>query len=238
MPKDVRARITLPSRDATVDNPSISFSFHSDAATNFANISAVTDACIAFINTAGTGGANAIANYLHRVLNTGTNLSTVEVYDITGHLDGSPAGSPVAIVNFTLGTPAAHAGIPEGCAATVSFRADYGTDVEFGPGTRPRSRDRNRVYVGPLNNAAIVDDVTTNRTMFASAFMTDALAALFDLSDTHTSGGEDWDLVVWSRVNAGVKTPILGFMDPRVDYQRRRSDPDPTQLVSRALAAA
>lgn len=233
MAKTALVKTILLSTDTDVDNASWQFVFHSNTAADFSGITPVIGAVEAFTNTAGTGGAHPLAWYISDVMSRGVADTTIEVYDITTHLDGSPHGSPVAMSNYHLGivgtTPR---GLPEGVAATISFRADYGTDVEFGPHTRPRARDRNRVYVGPLTTDAIDYGQLGHQCVLKDAFITDCLAALFDLSGVH---GSDWVLQVWSRVNAAVKLPTIGWMDNRPDYQRRRSDPRPGFKTSRSL---
>jgi hypothetical protein len=189
-----------------------------------------------FFNVAGTGGAHALSTYISPVMSRGGNAVEIELYDITGHLDGTPHGSPIGISNFTLGSPLGGTTLlPEGVAATISFQAAYGTDVEFGPGTRPRSRDRNRVYIPALMSNAVMADPVTSRCKFTPAFITDCLAALYNLSQTHTFPPDSWNLRVWSRKNAGIKVPSEGWMDDRPDYQRRRTDQNPGSRAFRAL---
>lgn len=236
MAKTALIKVIIPQK-STIDDPSSNgFVFHGSGATDFTNIADVFTAVKAFYTTAGTGGTNPIAHYMAQSFDFGANACTIEAYDITAHLDGSPHGSPVAAQNWTFSVPGAPNSLPTGVAACVSFRADYGTDVEFGAGTRPRARDRNRVYVGPLNETCIENEPATLRARFTPAFITDCLAALFDLSKVIDETGDDWVLQVWSRRNAAVKLPTVGYMDNRPDYQRRRSDQGATK-TNRALAS-
>lgn len=225
MPKTALIRVTIPALDPDDDPTSNSFVFLGSGASDFSGIAALFTHVEHFYNNAGTGGTNEVAKYLGKQLDRGNSHALIQAYDITGHLDGSPHGSPVAQANWTLNPAAASSTIPSGCAVAVSWRSDYGTDVEFGPGTRPRSRDRNRVYLGPINSTALTEDGTTFRCKVNPNFVTDALAALFDLSLVTAETGDDWVLQTWSRKNAGTKLAVEGFMDDRPDYQRRRSDP-------------
>lgn len=229
-------KLILVSKDSVVDNASIGFVMESDTATDWSGIVPVCQHVEHFLTQTGTGSvAHAITWYLSTVYDQTSNASICEVYDITGHLNGSAHGSPVAIHNFSVAMGGTARNLPEGVSATVGFRADYGTDVEFGPHTRPRARDRNRVYLPALADGAL-DHLTTGRTILSANFVTDCLAALFDLSGTvNDSGGAPWNLRVWSRVNAALKLPTVGFMDNRPDYQRRRADPAPGSRVQRAL---
>lgn len=237
MPKVALIKVWMPALDPTDDPATNGFVFLGSGATDFTSISDLFTHVLNFYNTHGTGGTHPISYYLGAQLDRAPNHCTISAYDITGHLNGTPHGSPVAVQNWTLGASAATEVLPSGVAAAVSFRADYGTDVEFGPHTRPRARDRNKVFVGPINLAAISSDSTTNRCILSVPFVTDALAALFDLSEVVDETGADWVLQVWSRVNAATKLAVEGFMDNRPDYQRRRSDPAPAARTFRALSA-
>lgn len=237
MAATILVKSILESLDSTVDNASIGLVFDGSGTTSFGGLAPVFTALETFWNSTYLTQSASIAHYISEVMSRSTNASQMEVYDITGHLDGSPHGAPVAIHNWTLGTTDNTTSYPEGVAATVSFRADYGTDVEFGPGTRPRARDRNRVYIGPLNGYAFTTDVTTHRCLLDPTFVSNLLKALNGISQTIDLSGGDWNLRVWSRKNAGVKVPTTGFMDNRPDYQRRRSDPAPGTRVYQALAA-
>jgi hypothetical protein len=228
--RQVTAVTTIQNLDPNNDASTWSFEFESAEATGFANIAAVITACQNFVNTAGTGGTHPVCYYLGRSVDLGTNHASVEVYDITGHLGvGARHGPPVAMQNFTVGSEAATPGAcPEGVAACLSFRGDYGTDVEFGGvpvgTTRPRSRDRNRVFIGPISSFSLAQDATTQRTTLYNGLITDFLAAIFDLSSTHTGGTDHWNFRVWSKMDAALKLPTEAWMDNRPDYQRRRSD--------------
>lgn len=226
--KQITVVVTIPNVDVLVDPSSISFEFESTTATGFTNITSVFVAIQNFFNSP-VGGGSSVCTYMSRSVDFGTPHCTLVAYDITGHLDGTPHGSPVASLNWTLATPATTANpFPEGVAACLSFRGDYGTDVEFGgtpPGaSRPRSRDRNRVYLGPLNSTCAAQNSTTHATFFTTTFINDCLAQFNDLCSAHTTSTDTWHLRQWSRKNAALKVPTEAWMDTRVDYQRRRSD--------------
>lgn len=241
MAKDVLARISLAVIDPTVDPISFSFAFHSDVATDFGSAGPLQTALHNFLNQIGdiTGAVHPIQYYLPPVIDGTTGHTTFTLYDITGHLDGSPHGAPVVVWADTVAPPLASSltPIPEGCAAAISFRSEYGTDVEYGTGgTRPRSRDRNRVYI-PINSHALSFDGTTNRAELNAQCITDMLGALHKLSETIDVSGQAWNLRVWSRKDAALKVPSESWMDNRPDYQRRRTDPAPSSRVFQVLAS-
>jgi hypothetical protein len=84
--------------------------------------------------------------------------------------------------------------------------------------------------------SATVKDSTTGRCDFSANFITDMLASLFSISGTHTTAGDAWNFRVWSRKDARLKLPTEAWMDNRIDYQRRRSDPNSAKTF-RALAS-
>lgn len=227
MPKYVLIKSHLPAIDPTDDPVSNGFVFLGSGASDFSSISDLFAHVAAFYTTAAPLSSLAIGAYFGTQIDRGSNHCTLTAYDITGHLNGTPHGSPVAASTFTCPAASTGGSWPMGVAACLSWRADYGTDVEFGPGTRPRSRDRNRIYLGPLNTAAQTQDATTHRVELSAGFINDCLQAAFVLSEVVDETGADWVWQVWSRVNAGTKLPTEAFMDNRPDYQRRRSDPAP-----------
>lgn len=159
-------------------------------------------------------------------IDTGTSHGMIEAYDVTAHLDGSAAGSPVATQAYTAvaeGTLTSL--VPEGVACCVSYRANYGTDVEFGTGSRPRARDRNRFYIGPLYGACLSAEATTHRAAFSTAFINVVLGALNTLALVNEGATPTWALRTWSRKNASTSVAQTAWIDDRPDYQRRRADP-------------
>jgi len=226
-------------KDPNVDTMSNHFVFETDDTPPYPNIGAAFSAIESFYSSIGTGGGAPLSFYMPRSLDFGTSHSIITAYDITGHLNGTPAGAPVAMENFVFGggtAPSDSHPCPEGCAATLSYRADYGSDVEFAPGARPRARDRNRLYI-PINSTTLQLDTTTKRTEFTPSFITDCLASMFTLSNTHTSGGTHYNWRVWSRKAAAVKVITELWMDDRPDYQRRRTDPTPGSRTFRAASS-
>jgi len=235
--KTILNRVILESNDSVVDNSSIGIVMHSDTATDLASYSSVFTHLENFLNVAAGTAVHPICYHISKVMSRGSGASTIEAYDITTHLDGSAAGSPVAMTTFTLGNAGTGFSLPEGLAIAISYRSDYGTDVEFGPGTRPRSRDRGRLYIGPLTSDVVDFDTTTFRSRILAQVVTDFQQAMFALSSSVTAGGDEWVLRQWSRKNAAIKLPTECFMDNRFDYQRRRSDPAPGTRTYLPLAS-
>jgi hypothetical protein len=113
--------------------------------------------------------------------------------------------------------------LPEGVAAAITMQAPYGTDVEYAPGARPRSRDRGRFYFGPLNQQCLLKeaDGSSSWTIPFKNCMTQWLKVLNAF--TSTAHSVNFLLGVWSRQNAIIKSLAEGWLDDRPDYQRRRA---------------
>lgn len=140
-------------------------------------------------------------------------------YDVTGHLTGAPAGSPVrmAAAPRFIEASAPSNGLPGEVAICLSFSGDLGTDVEFGPGgTRPRSRDRGRLYIGPLYTNVLQDN-GNGRVSVNSATMTALLRA-----GEFLMGNPDVRWQVWSRAAGVMKQVTRVWVDDAFDTQRRR----------------
>jgi hypothetical protein len=236
MAKTLLIRAECPSLDPTLDGFSNGFVWHSDTATDLTDLSLMFTAIEHFYNTVPTGGVSALTHYMAASLDRTSNHASITAYDITTHLDGSPAGAPVGFANWTLAAGGGASPVPEGVAAAISFRADYGSDVEFGPGDRPRARDRNRIYLGPLDGVCLRFDATSNRCEFIPQFITDCLKATAVLAVGIDLSGTPWYWRQWSRRNAAIKVPLESWMDNRPDYQRRRSDDNPASRTYQALS--
>lgn len=228
----VLARTTMPAIDSTTDPASFSLHFEATGANPGIDFGSLGPAIASMINSVALGAVNAPQHYLSPELNRSALACETEFYDITAVLGGGAFGSPVNIHTWTLGGDHSATALPAGVACAVEYRAEYGTDVEFGPGTRPRSRDRNRFYLGPLATACLAYDSTTYRPHFSAQFITDIQAAVHDISLLNNGEDNQSSLVVWSRKNAGIKHAKYCVMDDRPDYQRRRSDPTPGSRVT------
>lgn len=165
-----------------------------------------------FYNAVHAPGADPLCFWMSPRLNTLANVSKVNYYDVTTHLDGSPHGSPIAVESFTLGTSAVANAMPEEVAAVISWHGDLTGLVEELGTTRPRARHRGRVFIGPLNIQGLGTDgrITTpmlNSMHGAGLFILSSVGGLFS---------------IWSRKDAAMYTATGGFADNAFDTQRRR----------------
>lgn len=182
-----------------------------------------------------TGGASApVAGYLNSNVSRAV-AALIQVYELDGHLDGSPHGSPSETDGLALtAAPEGGAILPDPLCGVMSYHAAYGTALETGPSsttlptdhrarvegapathtgrTRPKSSLRGRLYIGPLaSNAA-------GATGILAAGFTAALAGAGSYLTTAALG---W--CVWSRRNASVANIIGGWTDTEFGIQRRHN---------------
>lgn len=173
--------------------------------------------------------SNALGVYLSSALSRSASACGIDVYDLTGHLDGSPTGSPIYTTAFTLpGVGFSAANQPSEVAVVFAYLADgWETIPETAinpsppPATlRPRSRYRGRMYLGPLTDKPTDNDANGNPRPTDSTFLADCAAQWFAFMDER--GG---DFGVWSRADAQIRLVAPGGLvtiDNAYDTQRRR----------------
>lgn len=220
----ILVRATFSSISPLVDNVSMDLAYYASVGIPaLADITSLISQVGASFALTPSGALHTAAYYIGPVMSGAANASTIQAYDISAHLDGSRHGSPVAVSSFSLSGTRSAAALPEGICAVITLQAPYGTDVEFGPGTRPRARDRGRIYFGPLAGQAISAD-GSNRSIIIAQAGTDLKLWLKSINQLTTAGGITWTLGVWSRKNALIKQLSACYIDDRPDYQRRRAD--------------
>lgn len=239
----LRVRVAFLNDDTLADNASHTYTVEATGSNTDITLSDIDTALgLMYNSTPGVGQTNPWCHYLATGLSRAANGVTVTYTDITAHLDGSPAGAPLATSTFTLGAAGVAQDLPAQDALTIAFRATYGTDIERGvPGaipssesaqdqgapathtgqTKPRARDRGRLFFGPLNGSALA---STNG-IPNSTVLADLGAVASAMCPAQKNGDADqWNFVVWSRRNAGVKPIAYYYVDENFTAQRRRSD--------------
>lgn len=229
MPTNVLVRAIFTSASPLVDNVSMDLSYTTTSSTALvSDVSQLLTFVGASFSLLPTGSTHPAAYYIGPVIPSTANNNLLQAYDLTGHLDGSPHGSPIAIGNFTLSGTRSAASLPEGVCSVITLQAAYGTDVEFAPGARPRARDRGRIYFGPICGQMVTTDASL-RTIIIAAGAQDVLRWLKSIFSFTSPGGPTFQLGVWSRRNQIVKPLVGAYMDDRPDYQRRRTDQSGTR---------
>lgn len=213
----ILAVVTIPKksgipRDA-VEN---TFAFATDAPADAAAATAITTQLNDFYG-ASHGAFGSVSSWLADSVDASGTWEAM-YYDISGHLGGTAHGSPFGSGLITPGTIGTDS-LPSELAACLSFRSNYGTDVEFGGGgaTRPRARDRGRVFIGPIKKGAVEDSSTTQEGRIIGGLCQSIVSAADALK-----GDATYTWSVWSRKDATLKPVTVVWCDNAWDIQRRR----------------
>lgn len=186
-------------------------------------------------------GTFALRSYMASCLDW--NSAVLREYDLTGHLDGTPHGSPVGTVTGAFSPPPAP-DVSHGnqLALVVGFQsADYGTTPTVtgtGPVPTPeqaqdygapathtgqlkgKARHAGRIYLGPMSFDSIVADANNNP-VWGGALLVDLEAALAAQKPGGANDhGVHWS--VWSRRDATLRHVTQGWIDHGVKTRRTR----------------
>lgn len=231
------ARAVLPSVSGIAADESV----NDLAFTTTSSVGVLSTAVETFFTHVYSAGES-VGSFLSPDISRVTSACSVEIYDIAGHLDGSPHGSPISIVPFTMSASLADPSLPEQVAVTLSMHASYGLALEHGPTetiptdhraqvegapsthtakSRPRSSLRGRIFIGPLNTGAIGATVG-NSNVDLQTTLKDAAVALL-------ASEPGWS--VWSRRLAALNAITGGWIDADLSVIRRRKLKTPVKVV-------
>lgn len=179
-----------------------------------------------FYNANGSLGAP-IVNWFADSVSRVANAHSISYYDLTGHLDGTPHGSPIRTTPLTIVGAGGQGSLPDEVAVCMSVHSAFGTDREAVGATRPKARDRGRIYIGPLATNAISAPAPNNE-----AVVTPNLVQT--IKDAHVALNTSQVLatwVLWSRKAAALKPIVGGFVDNAFDTQRRRGNAATSRMI-------
>lgn len=192
----------------------------------------LTTSLAAFYNAIPPLGTIALAEYINGSISRAAAACTIDLYDVTDHLDGSAAGPPYFSDTFTLAAEAASEDLPREVCHVLTLVGDQRANVSVevpddadpagpDPGLerdRPMQRRTGRIYIGPLNQSASDTAGRPNAT-----FRVNERAAAVQLKDAALAmTGAEWVWGVWSRRNESVYEVVSVFNDDEFDTQRRR----------------
>lgn len=183
---------------------------------------ALLSAFTQFYATDPTGQTASVSEFFGHSLSRAAGDAVFRLYDLDGHLDGSPHGSPVSIKNHQIDVAdVTQTPLPDEVSVCLTLEGTNrsSTPVEVGT-TRPMSRRTGRVFLGPLNTKAVA--VVDGYARVATAFTSVVLAALGDLQDDVQAVQPAADLGVWSRKDAEIYAIEAAYIDNEFDTQRRR----------------
>lgn len=140
---------------------------------------------------------------------------TIQAYQILA----GPLGSPALEIDW-LGptTEAGSESMPREVCGVLSFHGDLTGIAEEAGATRPKSRRRGRIFVGPLGKNAI--SVSDNPPVLAPLFTGALRSHATQLYDDLQANLATWS--VWSRANSELYPVVAGWTDNAPDIQRRR----------------
>jgi hypothetical protein len=178
----------------------------------------VLTALQAFYNATHVTWATAVNAYLSPSISRAANGCVFHVYDMSGPLSGlGPMGPPIQTSTWQLGGGGGLP-LPSELAVVLSYHASDTSIPEHGTGTRPRSRYRGRIYVGPLQQSALAQDSTTHRATVTTAVRETLTASAVSLLAAEPT----WS--VWSRKDKVLRPVVGGWVDDAWDIQRRRGE--------------
>jgi hypothetical protein len=232
----IKAVVTLPHVSGLVkDSDQNTFVFADPALTASALATLVNPELVNFYNA--PGGTHAICDYISSVIDRAANKVLIEYFDISAHLDGSPAGSPFAVSNFTLGAGVGGVDLPAQCSIVITlFGAGRAAASVLGPAglvpsseaaidqgapathmgqTRPKSSHTGRLYIGPLLSTTLA--MAAGEMHIDTTCRTDLASSAIVLRGAVTPR---WR--VWSRRLASTDQVVGGRIDDSVDIQRKR----------------
>lgn len=156
-------------------------------------------------------GGNSISDVLSGRISRVTNACKFNVYEAM-----TSNAEPVWSTNWTLGPPVAgQNALPYEVAVAASFQGAPTVSM-------PQRRRRGRVFLGPLNGAAL--QMTSDSCEVMGQFRTTIANACETLLDETNNETNPFIWCVWSRV-AGLLVPITnGWVNNEPDTQRRRQD--------------
>lgn len=130
----------------------------------------------------------------------------VRIYDMS---DPEPR-APIFDDTFSLVEAPSGSSLPPQCSMVISFQGVRVSGVQ-------QARRRGRVYIGPLDVSSVGTTGLLTSTCVGHGinWAQDMLTASLDATT--------WNWVVWSRVNESATVITNGWIDNRVDTQRRRS---------------
>ena len=166
----------------------------------------IGDSIAELYNTIPSGATFRLSAFIGDQVARGTNVHTVSFYDLTGHLDGSPTGSPIGVRPFDFTGGASGDNWPGEVAVKITFYADGWEDVAETavnpsppPATiRPRARYRGGIFLGPVTSATAVESGGIVRPTDTD-FIDTLDGAFFAFQDERA----DW--AVWSRMDEDLK---------------------------------
>lgn len=183
------------------------------------------DRLVFFYNSLHLAQTADIASRISEAMSRVGSANKIYFYSVPDEITPAIWGSPVATRSWTLDAAAAGTPLPSEVACVLSFHGDL-TDVpetQANPSPppaiiRPASRQRGRIYLGPLQSGMGVEDSVSHEFVPGSTFLSDVALAATRLATPFS----DWEWRVQSNADQNNFPVVGGFIDGEFDTQRRR----------------
>ena len=186
-------------------------------------------------------GTAAVVGYIGQCLDF--TAATLAIYDLTGHLDGSPHGSPVDSASGFLSGPdspqntdgnqlaivvgfqdSAYDATPtvtgSGEVPTPEQAQDYGAPATHTGELKGKARHSGRLYIGPVAINAVATDGNHNPVLGAPCLADFSAAFGAHMPSGADSHGLHWS--IWSRRDAVLRHVAQGWVDHCIKTRRSR----------------
>lgn len=193
-----------------------------------------------------TGQVLPVAAYIGNQVSRVANMCQIKLYDISGHLDGSPHGSPFRTATFTLAGAQSTTTHPDEVALAVTLEAANRADqrIETVDGAdpnllrdRPRQRYTGRYYLGPLEQMSTVAQDANSFARPIAQFTSDVRIATAEFVEAVKTLIPGAFVGVWSRADEAIREVDAVSTDNAFDTQRRRGV-QPTARLRLAVTGA
>lgn len=202
------------------------FTFVDSAATSDSDVAnTLTTRLTNFYNVINSA-AGKVTDYLSEALSRAAG-NRIDYYFTDDFSGATPLGSPVETRSWVLASGSASTPIPSEVCAVVSFHGNLTDIPERDGSTRPASRRRGRVFIGPLEQTALVENAVTHEAELNPTCINVLKGAATDLMNLN----DHLAWCVWSKADAAQHPVVGGYVDNAFDTQRRRGNKATTRSL-------
>lgn len=229
------AQVTLPHKSGLARDQIVNtFTLFGETAAS--SLTALADDIISFYtatNDASGDATHSLCNWLSPIISRVASQASVRLYDIGGHLDGSPHGSPIFSKLWTVSGASYTTVLPTEVCVAVTMEAvgraaaPVETPDSADAGTardRPKERLTGRIYFGPLPVESQSYEGVTGVAKVNPTLAGNLRKSVNAVHDKLKARNPDGGLGVWSRKNAQVVPLANVSTDDAFDIQRRRGE--------------
>lgn len=207
-----------------IDKDAVQNTFYFEGEVGAFTLADATSCLTSFYNGKAAAGSSAnLAYWYSACMSRATNANSFKVTTIdpvTGFQESIIGEAQWTLGQMAGGSPGTGSYPPE-----IAIAATYHglKTAEIGPNdTRPMSRRRGRIYLGPLIIGVGAEDASTKEIRVVSTLRNTAAAAMHELHADAAAAGGTW--VVHSKTSGTTWEVLGGWVDDAWDVQRRRGN--------------